>query len=378
LQFTFCSLHFALMVSMRCVIAGGGTGGHLFPGVAIAEAFIEKEMGNEVLFIGTERGIESRVLTGGKFALRTIQVRPLTGKSLRSKGKALWTLPGAILEAISILKEFRPQIVLGVGGYASGPALLAAFLLRIKRAIHEQNLVPGMTNRILKWFSQRIFVSFEESKEYFPRGRVWVTGTPVRKEFLASHPAGQEGLKRVDKDLFSLLVFGGSAGAQRINRAMTEALGSLEGIKPFLKIVHQTGREDLESVSKIYRERGFHGLASPFFEEMAAQYKGSDLVICRSGASTIAELAICGRAAILVPYPHAARQHQLINAQKLVDLGAAKMIRDEELNGASLSKAILHLYAHPEERTGMEEEIRKLGHPGAAREIVDRIYALAG
>ena len=235
-----------------------------------------------------------------------------------------------------------------------------------------------MTNRILKWFSQQIFVSFEESKKYFPKGRTWVTGTPVRKEFLASLSAGREGVKRTETEPFNLLVFGGSAGAHRINRAMMEALGLLEEIKPFVRIVHQTGREDVESVSKGYQEKGFDALTRPFFEEMASQYEVSDLVICRSGASTIAELAICGKAAILVPYPHAARQHQLINAQKLVDLGAARMIRDEELNGASLAKTILHLYTHPEERTKMEETIRKMGHPRAAQEIVDRCYALVG
>ena len=363
---------------MKCVIAGGGTGGHLFPGMAIAEAFLEREMGNEVLFIGTEKGIESRVLAGGTFPLRTIQARPLKGKSLRAKGKALWAIPGAIGEAVVILKEFRPQVVLGVGGYASGPTLLAAFLLRMKRAIHEQNLVPGMTNRILKRFSQQVFVSFEESRRYFPGGRTWVTGTPVRKEFLANLSSAREGIERTGREPFNILIFGGSAGAQRINRAMMETLTLLDEIKPFARIVHQTGREDVESVSKGYREKGFTALVKPYFEEMASQVRASHLVICRSGASTIAELAVCGKAAILVPYPHAARQHQLVNAQKLVDLGAARMIRDEALNGASLAKSILHLYNHPAERERMEEAIRKMGHPRAAEEIVDRCYALVG
>jgi UDP-N-acetylglucosamine--N-acetylmuramyl-(pentapeptide) pyrophosphoryl-undecaprenol N-acetylglucosamine transferase len=169
---------------MRCVVAGGGTGGHLFPGIAIAEAFTEREAGNEVLFIGTERGIEVRVLAGGKFALKTIRALPLKGRSFLEKIKALGTLPLALSEALSVLREFRPQIVLGVGGYASGPALLAALLLGIKRAIHEQNMVPGMTNRILRGFSQRIFVSFEETKRYFPGKKTIVTGNPIRKEFL--------------------------------------------------------------------------------------------------------------------------------------------------------------------------------------------------
>jgi UDP-N-acetylglucosamine--N-acetylmuramyl-(pentapeptide) pyrophosphoryl-undecaprenol N-acetylglucosamine transferase len=237
--------------------------------------------------------------------------------------------------------------------------------------------VPGMTNRLLKWVSQQVFVSFEESTKYFPKGKTWVTGTPVRKEFLANLSEGRDGLDKKGRVRFNLLVFGGSAGAQRINRAMMEALTSLDEMKPFTRIVHQTGRDEVETVSKGYQQKGFDAQVRPFFEDMASQIQAADLVICRAGASTIAELAICGKAAILVPYPHAARQHQLINAQKLVDLGAARMIRDEALNGASLANTLLYLYRHPEERETMEKAIRHMGHPRAAQEIVDRLYALA-
>ncbi len=363
---------------MKCVIAGGGTGGHLFPGMAIAEAFIEREMGNKVLFIGTERGIEARVLAGGRFPLRMIQARPLKGRSPVEKIKAIWSIPTAISEALSILKEFRPQLVLGVGGYASGAILVAASLLRIKRAIHEQNVVPGMTNRILKWFSQRIFVSFEETKKYFPEGKTMVTGNPIRKEIYACLSLGGVRTEEEKRDRFTLLIFGGSGGAHRINVAMMEALDSLQEVRPSLKFIHQTGKEDVDFVSRGYQEKGFDALVRPFFDEMANYYRISDLVVCRSGASTVAELAVCGKAAILIPYPYAAHNHQFINAQKLVDLGAARMIRDDELNGALLSRIIFHLYSHPEERTRMEEGIRKLGRPRAAQEIVDHCYALIG
>jgi len=356
---------------MRCVIAGGGTGGHLFPGMAIAEAFVGKEMGNEVLFIGTEKGIETRVLAGGRFPLRTIQARPIKGRSLLEKIKVLWNIPMTVSEALSILKEFRPQIVLGVGGYASGPTLLAAFLLRLKRAIHEQNVVPGMTNRILRWFSQQIFVSFEETKKYFPEKKTIVTGMPVRREIF-------EGMKKPRENRFTLLIFGGSAGAHQINQKMIEALNQLQEIKSSLKFIHQTGREDIGLVSKVYQEKGFDALVKPFFEEMAMYYQISDLVICRSGASTIAELAVCGKAAILIPYPYAARHHQFINAKQLVELGAAVMIRDEELSGPLLAKTIFHLFNHPEERERIEKTIRQLGRPKAAQEIVDHCYALVG
>jgi UDP-N-acetylglucosamine--N-acetylmuramyl-(pentapeptide) pyrophosphoryl-undecaprenol N-acetylglucosamine transferase len=337
--------------------------------MAIAEAFVEREMGNEVLFIGTQRGIEAKVLAGGKFPLRTIPAQPLKGRSFLGKVKAIWSIPMAISEAISILKDFRPQIVLGVGGYASGPTLLAASLLRMKRAIHEQNVVPGMTNRILRWFSQRIFVSFEETKRYFPKAKTVVTGNPVRKEIY-------EGGQAKKGDRFTLFIFGGSAGAHRINEAMMEALGSLQEIKPSLMFIHQTGSADIDFVSKGYQEKGFEALVRPFFEDMATYYQLSDLVICRSGASTLSELAVCRKAVIFIPYPYAAHNHQLINAQRLVDLGAARMIKDEELNGLLLAQTLLHLYNHPEERKRMEEAMGQVGRPRAAQEIVDHCYAL--
>ncbi|HSB05523.1 MAG TPA: undecaprenyldiphospho-muramoylpentapeptide beta-N-acetylglucosaminyltransferase [Thermodesulfobacteriota bacterium] len=355
---------------MRCVVAGGGTGGHLFPGIAIAEAFTERETGNEVLFIGTERGIEVRVLAGGKFPLKTIRAMPLKGRSFLQKIKALGTLPLALSEALSVLKEFRPQLVLGVGGYASGPALLAASLLGIKRAIHEQNMVPGMTNRILRGFSQRVFVSFEETKKYFSGKKTIVTGNPIRKEFLFCSPHRQKTEK------FTVLIFGGSAGAHRINEAMMNALPSLQGIKSALRFIHQTGRDDLEFVSNGYAQEGFDALVKSFFEDMVTQYQGSDLVICRAGASTLSELAVCGKGAILIPYPYAAHQHQLINARRLVNLGAARMVEDKELAGQSLAQAILHIYSHPEELRRMEEAIRRVARPKAAQEIVDQCYAL--
>ena len=362
---------------MRCVIAGGGTGGHLFPGIAIAEAFVEKELKNEVLFIGTERGIEVRVLAGGLFPLRTIQARPFTGRSFWGKMKAVLSLPTAVWEALSILKEFRPDLVIGVGGYASGPTLLAAFLLRINRVIQEQNVVPGMSNRLLRGFSQRIFVSFEETKKYFSAPKTIMTGNPVRRELVTTLSTIRDRVKR-ESDRFTLFVFGGSAGAHRINLAMTGALGFLEEIRSYLKCIHQTGQADVEAVSRAYQERGFEATVKPFIEEMATPYHLSDMVLCRSGASTIAELAVCGKAAILVPYPYAAHQHQLINAQKLVDLGAAKMIKDEELNGSSLAQIILALYHHPEERRRMEEAMARVARHRAAQEIIDHCYVLVG
>lgn len=357
---------------MRCVIAGGGTGGHLFPGMAIAEAFLEREEGNEVLFVGTERGIEKRLLGGEKYPLMTISAMPIRGKSLRGKVKAFWFLPKAIFESYAILKRYRPEIVIGVGGYASGPVLIAATLLGLPRVIHEQNIIPGTTNQILKWWVHRIFVSFEETGRYFPKKKTRVTGNPVRKEMTLLGPIREKG------ERFTILIFGGSAGAHRINMAMVEALGYLERLKSSIKIIHQTGKEDLEFVEKSYRERGFEAEVTPFIREMALAYRKADLVVSRAGASTLAELAVCGKAAILIPYPYSAHQHQLINAERLMEKGAALMIRDEGLNGSTLSKAIFHLYEHPEERERMEGSIRRLGRPMAAQEIVDHCYRLIG
>jgi UDP-N-acetylglucosamine--N-acetylmuramyl-(pentapeptide) pyrophosphoryl-undecaprenol N-acetylglucosamine transferase len=357
---------------MKCVIAGGGTGGHLFPGMAIAEAFVERERGNEVLFIGTERGIEARVLPGSRFPLKTIRAMPLKGRSLLGKGKALWFLPKAISEASVILKDFRPEIVVGVGGYASGPALVAAFFAGTKRAIHEQNVIPGLTNRILKWFSHRIFVSFEETGKYFSNRKVILTGNPIRKEITCI------GAERMEEKSFNLLIFGGSAGARRINEAMIEALPLLQEIRTAWRIFHQAGKEDTERLSKAYAAKGFDAQVRPFFSEMGDYYRLADLVVCRAGAGTVAELAACGRAAILIPYPFAAHNHQWFNAQKLSDMGAARVIRDGEVNGRLLAEALLHLYRHPEERRKMEESVRILGKPRAAEEIVDHCYKLVG
>ncbi len=285
---------------MRCVIAGGGTGGHLFPGIAVAEAFTEREEGNEVLFIGTERGIEVRVLADGKFPLKTIRAMPFKGRPLSRKIRALGSIPSAVSEALSVLKDFRPQLVLGVGGYASGPVLLAAYLLGIKRAIHEQNMVPGMTNRILKWFSQRIFVSFEEARRYFPEKKTRVTGNPIRKEFFLCSRKQPKG------DRFTVLVFGGSAGAHRINEAVGEAL-DFASERHIFSPVHSSNRQTKTSNS--FREGiGRRGLMpwsnrssriwSPSIRPLILSCAGQGRARLRS--SRFAEK---GRSSSLIPLP---------------------------------------------------------------------------
>jgi UDP-N-acetylglucosamine--N-acetylmuramyl-(pentapeptide) pyrophosphoryl-undecaprenol N-acetylglucosamine transferase len=220
--------------------------------------------------------------------------------------------------------------------------------------------------------SERIFVSFEETKRYFPETKTVVTGNPIRKEFFSCSKDRKEG------DRFTILVFGGSAGAHRINQATVGALDFLEGVRCALRFIHQTGRDDFGSVSRSYQEKGFDACVRPFFENMADQYRASNLVICRAGASTLAELAACGRGAILIPYPYAAHQHQLINARRLADLGAALLIQDRELSGPRLAQSILELSSHSEKLRGMERAISRASRPRAAQEIVDHCYALVG
>lgn len=362
---------------MRCVIAGGGTGGHLFPGIAIAEAFIEKGKSNEVLFVGTKKGIEMRVLGVRGFSFKTIKIKALKGKSIIEKLATLWSLPIAISKAVSILKDFEPDIVIGVGGYASGPVILAASYLGIKTVIHEQNVIPGLTNRMLKYFTHKIFISFKEANRYFPTQKTILTGVPIRKEIVALLTA-TEGINEDRKDKFQIFIFGGSAGAHRLNEKMIEAITYLGDIKSFLRVIHQTGFNDFNWVSKNYHGKGFDATVKPFFDDMAQYYKNSDLIICRSGASTIGELALAGKAAILIPYPYAAHNHQFFNAKHLVMKNAAMMIEDRELNGKLLAEKILYMFNHPEERERIGKAIRSFSKPDAAQEIVRHCYELFG
>jgi UDP-N-acetylglucosamine--N-acetylmuramyl-(pentapeptide) pyrophosphoryl-undecaprenol N-acetylglucosamine transferase len=354
---------------MRVIIAGGGTGGHLFPGIAIAEELTMRDRNNQVLFVGTAAGLEARILPKRKIPLRTIPVRGLKGKSLVHKLESLGTIPRAVMRSLGIIKSFCPDLVIGLGAYVAGPILLAASLLRIPRVIQEQNVIPGATNRISARLAHRVFLSFEESRRYFAGQKVMVTGNPIRREFslpfTAKRPEG-----------FGLLVFGGSGGAHRINQAMVDALDSLGDLKSHLRIIHQTGFDDAREVAKTYQRKGFAARVESFIEDMVTSYRESDLVVCRAGATTIAELTACGRAAILIPYPFAANNHQEINARTMVDRGAAHMILDRNLSGASLAPMIQLLFHEPSMIRRMARVSAGLGRPDAARRIVDECYRI--
>jgi UDP-N-acetylglucosamine--N-acetylmuramyl-(pentapeptide) pyrophosphoryl-undecaprenol N-acetylglucosamine transferase len=353
------------------VIAGGGTGGHLFPGIAIAEEFLGRSPSHRILFIGTERGLEKKILGGLGLPLRTIRVEGIKGRGPMQTPGAVAKIPGSLVASFRILREFGPDIVVGVGGYASGPAVLAARLMGVKTAIAEQNAFPGVTNRILGNFTDRIFLAFSASQRWFPKKRTLVTGNPIRAAFLAERP--EEGK---DCPLFTILVFGGSQGAHAINRIVSEALDSLLHLKGRLFFIHQTGESDRETVADAYGKRRFTAEVTPFIMDMAGAYRRADLLLCRAGATTIAEITVCGKASILIPFPFAVNDHQTRNAEVLSRAGAAEVIAEKDLSGPLLAALIERLHRNPEAVRKMAASAAKLGNPSAAKDIVDACLVL--
>lgn len=366
---------------MKVIIAGGGTGGHLFPGIAIAQEFKRREVSARILFVGTEKGIENRVVPREGFEIRYISAEGLKGKGIFTKIKSIYKIPLGIIQSIKILNSFRPDIVIGVGGYASGAVGAASFLLGYPLVIQEQNLFPGFTNRVLGRFADLIFTSFEETKKYFNERRVCLTGNPIRtgiaeskaddKEFALKFHAEASSLKPLK---FTLLIFGGSQGAHSINKAMVDGLEYLAKFKDSIFIIHQTGITDFEFVRKAYEKTGLESEVAPFIHNMADSYKKADLVICRAGATTISEITACGKASVLIPFPFAVNNHQEMNARVLKDNGAAEMIIEKDLNGEVLANKIIFLMQSRTRLLEMERESKKMGRPDAAKEIVEYCY----
>ncbi len=352
---------------MRLIMAGGGTGGHLFPGLAVAREFQRRDAGTEILFVGSERGIEGRILPQEGFPLEAVPIKGIKGRGARGLLEALYSVPVSFIRSLGIIARFRPECCIGLGGYASAPLLFAATVKRIRCAIMEQNLRPGLTNRILGWMVNRVFTTFKESTPYFPPSKVVETGTPVRWQDLPRVKKGDE---------LTLLVFGGSAGAHRINMCVMDALGRLKDLAGVLQVVHQTGETDYNLIQDAYSSLPFTSEVKPFIDRMDQTYARADLVVCRAGASTIAEITAFGKAAILVPYPYAADDHQRLNAQALKECGAAEMILDQELNGERLAAMIRDLYGDRKGREALSEAAQKMGRPEAAKRIVDECYAL--
>jgi UDP-N-acetylglucosamine--N-acetylmuramyl-(pentapeptide) pyrophosphoryl-undecaprenol N-acetylglucosamine transferase len=353
---------------MRVILAGGGTGGHVIPALAIAEK-LKNDFAAEVLFIGTSRGMENRLVPQAGFELRLVEVGALNRVSLATRLKTLFALPGAIWQARRILREFQADIVIGVGGYASGPAMMAAILGRTPTIAFEPNVVPGFANRaIARWVSEAA-VQFEESGRYFKRFQV--TGVPVRPAFFEI--AGQrEGDPRP-----TLLVFGGSQGAHAINEAVIHALPVLREKLPELRIIHQTGERDLAETQSAYQQAGVDAEVSAFIQDMPGYFARADLLLCRSGASTVGEIAAAGKPAIFVPFPRAADDHQKVNAQAMERAGGAVLLEESRLTGTRLAEVVEALFKDPTKLNQMAEAARTLSHPRAAEHVARMAVQLA-
>ncbi|MGQ0793926.1 MAG: undecaprenyldiphospho-muramoylpentapeptide beta-N-acetylglucosaminyltransferase [Deltaproteobacteria bacterium] len=356
---------------MKLIIAGGGTGGHIFPAISVAEEFLRRGGGgNEILFVGTRRGMEGQIIPRLGFSLKFISSGAIAGGGvIKTLGSALAAAKG-IFESARLIRDFKPDVVLGVGGYASGPTVLAAWALQIPTAICEQNSVPGITNRILGRFVKGVFATFETSVKLFPSQKTTVTGNPVRREILI----GCRGAGGRIGGGVGVLVFGGSQGAGTLNASVPAAIALLK--RADINVIHQTGHRDLEEVKERYRLAGAQARVLPFIENMADALMAADLAITRAGAGTIAEITAAGLPAILVPYPFAANNHQLQNARAAQRAGAAAVVEDRDATPERLAQAIGELLEGDNLRQ-MGEKAAALAKPDAARDIVDRLYKLA-
>ncbi|MBW1860853.1 MAG: undecaprenyldiphospho-muramoylpentapeptide beta-N-acetylglucosaminyltransferase [Deltaproteobacteria bacterium] len=353
---------------VRGIIAGGGTGGHLFPGVAIAREICRRYQRASMLFVTGRRKMETEILTRSGFCQTSIVVEGLKGMGWKKRTIALLKLPLSFFQSISIIKRFSPHLVLGVGGYSAGPVCLAARLMGIPTAIHEQNSFPGLTNRILCRIVDRVFISFEESRKYFPGGSLYLTGNPLREELLIEKKPDDKGNKKI-----TILVVGGSQGARAINKAFVAALEILKNKGEDPLSIHQTGETDYSQVVEAYRQRGLKGDIMPFIQDMAEAYHLADIVVSRAGATTVSELAALGKPSILIPYPHAANRHQEINARMLVQAGGAEMMLQEDLSGEGLAGILMKYMNNRRDLREMGAQAQKMGQGDAAKDIVNQL-----
>lgn len=352
---------------MRVIIAGGGTGGHIIPGLAIARA-LQTKYSAEILFIGTARGLETKLIPQAGFELQLVTVGALKGVSAVRRLRTLVDLPLAIWKAGNMIRVFKADVVIGVGGYASGPAVLAAILRGVRTLVFEMNAVPGLANRLVAKFVTASAVHFEDTEKYFRNPTV--TGVPVRKEFLV------QGGKH-ERERPSILVTGGSQGARALNRAFCEAAPELLKRVPGLRIVHQTGERDLAATKTAYERAGVEAEVSGFIADMPAAFERADLLMCRAGASTVAEVAMAGKAAIFVPFPFATDDHQKRNAEALSAKGAALLINESELTPERVANEVSSLITNPQRLSDMGNAAKGLSHPHAAEEIAEIVARLA-
>jgi UDP-N-acetylglucosamine--N-acetylmuramyl-(pentapeptide) pyrophosphoryl-undecaprenol N-acetylglucosamine transferase len=361
---------------VRVLIAGGGTGGHLYPGIALARELVRRDPSTEVTFAGTAQGIEARVVPRENFALDLIRVAGLKGKSRLERARGFLLLPVAAADAWRVLSKRRPDVVIGVGGFASGPVLALAAARGYPTMLLEQNALPGITNRLLARVVRAAAVNFETALAYFPRTG-FVAGNPVRPEFF---PAQNEELNDTTSkphDAARVLIFGGSQGAHAINVAMVEAAARLAASGIRLAITHQTGERDLDLVRTAYQRAGLAARVEAFIYEIDREMKAADVVICRAGATTLAELAASGTPAILVPLPNSTDDHQRRNAEVVARAGAAVALEERELTGDTLAATMTGLVGDANRRRRMATAARQLARPDAAQRIADRVEQLA-
>ena len=355
------------------MIAGGGTGGHLYPGIAVARELLQRVPQARVAFAGTARGLEARVVPTEGFDLDLIRSAGLKGKSLAARLRGAGLVPLGLVDAWRLLSRRRPHLVVGVGGYSSGPVVLAAALRGIPTMVLEQNAVPGLTNRLLARVVRAAAVTYEEALAHF-RGRGFVTGNPVRREFVEAatqpHDRGAAPPR--------LLILGGSQGAHAINLAMVAAAPELVRRLPGLALVHQTGTRDVADVRDAYGRSAIAARVEPFLDAVAGEMMRADLIVCRAGATTLAELATAGCAAVLVPLPGATDDHQRRNARVLADAGAAVLLDERDLTPARLADVAGGLLEDRARLSAMREAVHRFARPDAAARIVDRALALAG
>jgi UDP-N-acetylglucosamine--N-acetylmuramyl-(pentapeptide) pyrophosphoryl-undecaprenol N-acetylglucosamine transferase len=354
---------------VKLLIAGGGTGGHVFPAVAIAREWLSLGAEREVVLVGTQRGIEMKLAPQAGLPLETIRVAGLKGKGGTTLVKNLAMLGTGLADAFGVLRRHRPAVAFGVGGYAAGPMLLATWLRGIPNVIFEPNAEPGFTNKVLARMAKRIATGYEASAHTWGEKAV-VTGCPVRPEFFSI------AARRPEKP-FRLLITGGSQGALPINQAFMAAAELLGARKTELQIVHQTGERDYNKVHAAYARYEFRVEVSPFLTDMAARFAWADIIVCRAGAITAAEVAAAGRAAIFIPFGRATDSHQLRNAQEMVNGGAGRLIQEPELTAERLTREIFSLLDRPGDIEQLSTKARSLAHPYAAREIVNLIEEAA-
>ncbi len=353
------------------MIAGGGTGGHIYPAIAIAHEFLARDAQRRVVFVGTERGLETKIVPKAGYPLELISAGGLKGKGLGETIGSLARLPLGFIQAWKLIAKHRPAIVLGVGGYASGPVLLAARLRGVPTAIHEQNAFPGVTNRLLAKFVNAVAVAFADAAPRLKRTDAAVTGNPIRKEFFEAKRPTANGQRS------TLMVFGGSQGSHVLNEAMTGALLFLARLKGRLNIVHQTGPKEADVVREAYRASAFtDARVVPYLDPIVDEIAAADLVVSRAGAMTIGELAAVGRAAILVPFAAATNNHQELNARVVERAGGAIVITEAVLTPEKLAAAITDIVSNPERAARMGAAAKTLAKPTATKNIVDLIETI--